>query len=155
MCTTCSECVPDVYVGVKTHLCNIHTRPCTSVHNTCKVHVTLIAKKCTYIYTYTHMYTHTYAHENTCAHRPHAEALIPRPTIYAQICIHIHIRTCINTQMYRYIHTCIYIHISCPHTYTLTHIYIYIHRRIQNVHMNALKTRLKRRRGSDCVGNPT
>jgi len=30
MCTTCSECVADVYVGVKTHLCNIHTRPCTS-----------------------------------------------------------------------------------------------------------------------------
>ena len=25
--------------------------------------------------------------------------------------------------MYKYIHTCIYIHISCPHTYTHTHIY--------------------------------
>ena len=67
MCTTCSECVADMYVGVKTHLCNIHTRPCTSAHNTCKVHVTLTAKKCTYIYTHIHMYTHTYAHENTCA----------------------------------------------------------------------------------------
>ena len=42
MCTTCSECVTDVYVGLKTHLCNIHTRPCTSAHNTCKVHVTLL-----------------------------------------------------------------------------------------------------------------
>ena len=42
MCTTCSECVSDVYVGLKTHLCNIHTRPCTSAHNTCKVHVTLL-----------------------------------------------------------------------------------------------------------------
>jgi len=25
--------------------------------------------------------------------------------------------------MYKYIHTCIYIHTSCPHTYTHTHIY--------------------------------
>jgi len=57
----------DVYVGVKTHLCNIHTCPCTSAQNTCKVHATLTAKKCTYTYTHTHMYTHTYAHENTCA----------------------------------------------------------------------------------------
>ena len=67
MCTTCSECVADVYVGVKSHLCNIHTRPCTSAHNTCEVHVTLTAKKCTYIYTYTQKYTHAYAHKNTCA----------------------------------------------------------------------------------------
>ena len=57
----------DVYVGVKTHLCNIHTCPCPSAQNTCKVRATLTAKKCTYMYTYTHMYTHTYAHENTCA----------------------------------------------------------------------------------------
>ena len=44
MCTTCSECVADVYFGVKTLLCNIHTRPCTSAHNTCKVYVALTAK---------------------------------------------------------------------------------------------------------------
>ena len=53
--------------------------------------------------------------------------------------------------MYKYIHTCIYIHISCPHTYTHTH----IHTRIQNVHMNARKARLKRRCGSDWAGSPT
>jgi len=57
----------DVYVGVKTHLCNIHNCPCTSAQSTCKVHVTLTAKKYTNIYTYTHTYTHAYAHENTCA----------------------------------------------------------------------------------------
>ena len=58
----------DVYVGVKTHLCNVHTCPCTSSPKTCsKVHAKLTAKKCTYIYTYTHMHTHTYAHERTCA----------------------------------------------------------------------------------------
>ena len=98
MCTTCSECFADVYVGVKTHLCNIHTRPCTSAHNTCKVHVTLTAKNVhiyipTHICIRMHMHTKTHAH---AWHRPHAEALIPRPTIYAQICIHIHIHTFIN-----------------------------------------------------------
>ena len=31
--------------------------------------------------------------------------------------------------MYKYIHTCIYIHISCPHTYTHTHIYTHTHRK--------------------------
>ena len=62
MCTTCSECVTDVYVGVKTHLCNVHTLPCTSAQNTCsKVHVTLTAG---------------------CAHE--------RPCIYACTCMHIH-----------------------------------------------------------------
>ena len=29
--------------------------------------------------------------------------------------------------MYKYIHTCIYIHISCLHTYTHTHIYTQMH----------------------------
>ena len=59
MCTTYSECVADVYVGVKTHLRNIHTRPCTSAHNTCKVHVTLTAKKM-HIYIYLHTYAYAY-----------------------------------------------------------------------------------------------
>ena len=58
MCTTCSECVADVYVGVKTHLCNINTRPCTSAHNTCKVHVTLTAKK---MHIYISLHTYIYA----------------------------------------------------------------------------------------------
>jgi len=35
------------------------------------------------------------------------------------------------------------------------HTYTYIHTRIQNVHMNARKARLKLRRGSDCAGSPT
>jgi len=88
----------DVYVGVKTHLCNIHTCPCTSAQTPCKVHVTLLRKNThTYIPTHKciriHMHTKTHAH---AWHRPHAEALIPRPTIYAQICIRIHMHTCIN-----------------------------------------------------------
>jgi len=79
------------------------------------------------------MQTITHAH---AWHRPHAEALIPRPTIYAQICIHIHIHMCINAQMYKYIHTRIYIH-----TYMSAHIhtYTYVHTHIKNVHMNARK----------------
>jgi len=96
-----------------------------------------------------HMYTNTHAH---ALHRPHAEALILRLTIYAQIRIHIHIHMCINAYIYIYIHTCIYIYIYMSahiHTYT------YTHTRIQNVHMNAHKARLKRRRGSDGAGSPT
>jgi len=72
------------------------------------------------------MYTNTHAH---ALHRPHAEALILRLTIYAQICIHIHIHMCINAYIYIYIHTCTYIYIYMSahiHTYT------YIHTRIQN-----------------------
>jgi len=71
------------------------------------------------------MHTKTHAH---AWHLPHAEVLIPRPTIYAQICIHLHIHTCINAQMYKYIHTCIYIHISCLHTYRHTHIYTHAYK---------------------------
>jgi len=64
-CTQPTACVfADVYVGLTPHLCGVHTSPCTSAQNTCpKVHVTLTAKKCTYIYTYTRMHTHTYVHE--------------------------------------------------------------------------------------------
>jgi len=55
-----------------------------------------------------HLHTNTHAQAWHC---PHAEALILRPTIYAQICIHIHIQMYINACIYMYIHTCIYIHI--------------------------------------------
>ena len=49
----------DVYVGVKTHLCNVHTYPCTSAQNTCKVHATLTAKEM-HIYIYLHTYAYAY-----------------------------------------------------------------------------------------------
>ena len=96
-----------------------------------------------------HIYTNTHAHP---LYRPHTKALILRLTIYAQICIHIHIHMCINAYIYTYIHTCTYIYIYMSahiHTYT------YIRTRIQNIHMNARKARLKRRRSSDCAGSPT
>ena len=63
MCTTCSECV----VGVKTNLCNVHTRPCTSAQNTCsKVHVLLTVglahtHPCIYACTCMHMHMGAYA----------------------------------------------------------------------------------------------
>ena len=69
MCTTYSECVADAYFGVKTHLCNIHTRPCTSAHNTCKVHVTLNAKKKhIYIYLHTYVYAYICTRKHMCMH---------------------------------------------------------------------------------------
>ena len=58
----------DVYVGVKTQLCNIHTCPCTSAQNTCKVHVTLTAKKCTYMYIPTYIRIRIHMHTKTLAH---------------------------------------------------------------------------------------
>ena len=73
-----------------------------------------------------HIYTSTHAHP---FHRPQADALIPRLTIYAQICIHIHIHMCINAYIYIYIHTCTYIYVyTCLHTYTQTHIYTHAYK---------------------------
>jgi len=56
----------DVYVGVKTHLCILHTCPCTSAQNTCsKVHATLTAKK---MHIYIHLQTYAYAYICTRTH---------------------------------------------------------------------------------------
>jgi len=50
--------------------------------------------------------------------------------------------------MYKYIHTCIYIHI-----YMSAHIHTYtcMHTHIQNVHMKRTQARLERRRSSECA----
>ena len=147
----------DVYVGVKTHLCNIHTCPYTSAQNTWKVHVTLTAKN-THIYIPTHIRVHIHMHMKTHAHawhHPHAEALILRPTIYAQICIHVHIHMCISAWMYKYIHTCIssvtYIY-TCLHTYTYTHIHIYTHTHTKCTYERT-QARLERQRSSERARN--
>ena len=143
----------DVYIGVKTHLCSVHTFPCTSVQNTCCMQHSLQKHALIYIPTpiciRIHMYTNTHAHT---LHSPHAETLILRLTIYAQICIHIRTHMCINAYIYIHIHTCthIYIYMSA-HIHTNT----YIHTCKQNVHINARKARLKQRRSSDCAGGPT
>jgi len=99
-----------------------------------------LQKECTYIYTYTHMHTHTYAQEYTCASitpSKQAEEQLLRLTIYAQVCIHIHIHMYIHACVYLYIYTCIYIHIYMPvHIHTCT----YIHTHVQHVHMHACST---------------
>jgi len=132
MQTTWSECVADVYVGVKTHLCNVYTCPCTGPQNICAKCMQHSLQKNAHIYILTqiciriHMHTNTHAH---AWHRPHAEAPILRLTIYAQIWIHIHIHMCINAYIYIIIHTCTYIYIyTCPHTYTHTHIYTHTYK---------------------------
>jgi len=46
---------------------------------------------------------------------------------------------------------------TLSYTYIMSahiHTYTYVHTRIQNVHMNAHKARLKRRHGSDCAESP-
>ena len=55
-----------------------------------------LQKKCTYVYTHTHIgiRIHTSPHEYTCSSTTlskHADEQLLRLTIYAQICIHIHV----------------------------------------------------------------
>jgi len=138
----------DVYVGVKAHLCDIHTCPRTSAQNTCKVHVTLNAKKCTYICTHTHMYTHTYAHENTCA------CMTPSTrwstdTKTHNLCTnmhthtHTHVYQRIDVQIHTHMHIYTYIHVR-----THTHIHIHTHTHTKCTYART-QARLERRRGSE------
>jgi len=138
----------DVYVGVKTHLCNVYTCPCTSAQNTCsKVHVTLTAKECTYIYTYTHMHTHTYAHKHICA------CMTPSTrwstdTKTHNLCTNVHTHT--HTHVYTRIHVHIHIHMhiyTYIHVRTHTHIHIHAHTHTKCTYAH-MQPRLERRRGS-------
>ena len=100
------------------------------------------------------MYTHAYAHENTCA------CMTPSTRWSTDIkthnlCTNMHTHT--HTHVYKRLDVQIHTHMHI-YTYIMSahiHTYTYIHTRIQNVHMNARKARLKRRRGSDCAGSPT
>jgi len=76
MCTTCSECVTDVYVGVKTPLCNVHTRPCTSAQNTCSSACNTHCRPCTYAPM--HIRVHMHAHEHGCVRAPKTPPDKPR-----------------------------------------------------------------------------
>jgi len=140
MFTTYSECVCRCVHWCIKHTCVIYTPAHALVPKTpvpkCMQHS---LQKNAHIYILTHICIHIHMHTKTHAHawhRPHADALILRPTIYAQICIHIYIHMCINayTYIYIYIHTCIYIHI-----YMSAHIHTCIHKHVQNVHMHAHK----------------
>jgi len=91
------------------------------------------------------MHTNTHAH---ALHRPHAEALILRRTIYAQICIHIRIHMCIHAYIYIYIHTCTYIHIYMSthiHTYTHTHIHTHTYKMYICTHASTPGTTARQR----------
>jgi len=108
MCTTCSECVTDVYVGVKTHLCNVHTSPCTSVQNTCsKVHTTPTAgrvhtRPCIYAYTCMHVHMGAYARPR---HHPTRQGVSTSPSTHT--CAHA--CACIRVRMYAYTGAHIYV----------------------------------------------
>ena len=143
----------DVYVGVKLHLCKVHACPCTSAQNTCKVHATLTAKKCTYVYTYTHTYTHTYAHENTRA------CMTPSTrwstdTETHNLCTnmhthtHTHVYKRIDVQLHTHMHTYTFIHVR-----THTHIHIYTHTHTKCTYERT-HARLERQRGSETGEEP-
>jgi len=106
----------------RTHpsMCKCPTHLFQSVWNT-------QCQKFKYIYTYTHMNTHTYVHEHTCAYMTLSTRWKTDTETHnlSQICIRIHIHTCINAYKYMYIHTCTYIYIYMStriHTYTYIHI---------------------------------
>ena len=65
MYTTCSECVADVYVSVKTHLRNVH--PANALVPKTPVPKCMQHSQQKNAHIYTQMHTHTYAHEHTCA----------------------------------------------------------------------------------------
>ena len=119
MCTTCSECVTDVYVGLKTHLCNVHTLPCTSAQNTCsKVHVTLTAgcahtRPCIYAYTCMHMHMGAYARPRHRQTRRGAATRTLHPHIRAHM--HAHVYACARTRTRAHAHMHVHAHMhACP-----------------------------------------
>ena len=138
MCTTCSECVTDVYVGVKTHLCNLHTLPCTSAQNTCsKVHVTLTAG-CAHTrpsYTRTHACTCTWVRTRAQYTTRHAEAPPPGTPIcayawhmhaHAHACACTRIRAHAHMHIHAHMHVCAYVYI---HVHTHAHVDVRMHAR--------------------------
>ena len=144
----------DVYLGVKTHLCSIHTYPYTSVQNTCsKVHVTLTTEKI-HIYIYPHPYTYAYICTRTHM-RIHYTIHTLKYWYWDSQFIHkyvrIHINMCINAYIYIYIHIHLYKFI---HVYTHTHIHIYTHTHTKCTYertKNTSETTAPR----GCAGSPT
>ena len=108
---------------------------------------------------YIYIYLHTYVYACICTRkhmRMHGTVHMLKHWYqdpqsmhkYAYIHTRTHVYKRIDVQIHTHMHIYTYIMSAHIHTYT------YIHTRVQNVHMNALKARLKRRRGSDCVGSP-
>ena len=127
MCTTCSECVTDVYVGVKTHLCNVHTLPCTSAQNTCsKVHVTLTAgrahtRPCIYACTCMQMHMGAYARPR---HRLTRRGAATRTPHLAYVCTCMRMHTRAHVRVHGRTRICMYTHICTSahmYAYTSTH----------------------------------
>ena len=151
MCTTCSECVTDVYVGVKTHLCNVHTLPCTSAQNTCsKVHVTLTAgrahtRPCIYACTCMHMHMVAYARPKTPPDTPtrrHQDPPFEHTCAHAYACIRVRIYAYTGARAYACTRTHARLRI-CMHTRPHTRACGCTHARTQ--------ARLERQRHNDRV----
>ena len=154
MCTTCSECVTDVYIGVKTHLGNVHTLPRTSAQNTCsKVHVTSL--QAVHIRAH-HIRVHMHTHEHGCVRAPKTPPDTPRrrhqdlPS--AHTCAHA--CACIHVRMYAYTgaraYTCTRTHARRMHmyAYTSTHMRMWMCIR---THANTPGTTAPERQGDELM----
>ena len=157
MCTTCSERVTDVYVGVKTHLCNVHTLPCTSAQNSCsKVHVTLTAgrahtRPCIHV---SHACTCTWVHTRAQDTARHAEAPPPGPSICAYVCTCMHMHTRAHVCVHGRTRICMYMHICTSahlYAYTSTHtrMWMYI-----CTHTSTPGTTAPQRQGEELMQTP-
>jgi len=142
-------CLESFEFALNVEFSGLAAYPCTSAHNTCfKVHATLTAKQCTFIYTYTHMHMHTYAHEHTCAcMTPSTHWSIDTET--HNLCTNMHTHT--HTHVYKYIHIHIHTHMhtyTYIHVRTYAHIHIYTHTHTKCTYART-QARLERRCGSD------
>jgi len=154
MCTTCSECVTDVYVGVKTHLCNVHALPCTSAQNTCsKGHVTLTAgcahtRPCIYACTCMYMHMGAYARPRHCQTRPGAATR----TLHPRIRVHLHTRA--HVRVHGRTHICMYTHTCTPahmYAYTSTHTRMWMY---ACMHASTPGTTAPQRQGEELIQTP-
>jgi len=139
----------DVYVGVKTHLCSVHTCPCTSVQNTCsKVACNTHCKK---MHIYIYLHTYAYAYICTWIHmRMHDIVHALKNWYWDPQSMHkyayAYTYTCVLTHTYTHAYTHAYTCIcTCPHTYTQTHIYTHAYEMYICTHTNTPGTTVRQR----------
>jgi len=137
MCTTC-KCVTDVYVGVNTHLCNVHTLPCTSAQNTCsKVHLTLTVgcahtRQCIYACTCMHMHMGAYTRPRHYQTRQGAATRTLHPRIRVHMHAHAYACACTCTRAHAHMHVHAHMHACayvCIHIHTHAHVHVRMHAR--------------------------
>jgi len=158
MCTTCSECVTDVYVGVK-HTCVTYTpsHALVPINTYSKVHVTLTAghahtRPCIYACTCMHMHMGAYARpRHRLTHRGAATRTLHlcirvHMHAHANACACTHTRAHAHMNVHAHMHACAYV---CIHVYTHAHRDVRMHART-----NTPGTTAPQRQGEELMQTP-